>query len=46
MLYGISLLVGVLGSAHLPTMAARLAELLQSQRLSGRPDDGAGRWAG
>jgi NADH-quinone oxidoreductase subunit N len=29
MLYGMSLLVGVLGSAHLPTMAARLAELLQ-----------------
>jgi len=28
MLYGISLLVGVLGSAHLPTMAARLAEML------------------
>ena len=28
MLYGISLLAGVLGSAHLPTMAARLAELL------------------
>jgi NADH-quinone oxidoreductase subunit N len=28
MLYGMSLLVGVLGSAHLPTMAARLAELL------------------
>jgi len=29
MLYGISLLVGILGSAHLPTMAVRLAELLQ-----------------
>ncbi len=28
MLYGISLLVGTLGSAHLPTMAARLATLL------------------
>ena len=28
MLYGISLLVGVLGSAHLPTMASRLAEIL------------------
>ncbi len=26
MLYGMSLLVGVLGSAHLPTMAARLAD--------------------
>src|SRR5262249_41145506 len=30
MLYGISLLCGVLGSAHLPTMAVRLAELLRS----------------
>jgi NADH-quinone oxidoreductase subunit N len=30
MLYGLSLLAGVLGSAHLPTMTARLAELLQS----------------
>lgn len=29
MLYGMSLLVGVLGSAHLPTMATHLAELLQ-----------------
>ena len=29
MLYGISLLVGTLGSAHLPTMAAQLAELLR-----------------
>lgn len=28
MLYGMSLLVGVLGSAHLPTMATRLAQLL------------------
>ena len=28
MLYGISLLVGVLGSAHLPTMATQLAALL------------------
>lgn len=28
MLYGISLLSGVLGSAHLPTMAIRLADLL------------------
>lgn len=27
MLYGISLLAGVLGSAHLPTMAVRLAEM-------------------
>ena len=30
MLYGISLLSGVLGSAHLPTMAARLAEWLHT----------------
>lgn len=30
MLYGISLLVGALGSAHLPTMAAQLAEVIQS----------------
>ncbi len=30
MLYGLSLLAGVLGSAHLPTMATRLAELLES----------------
>ncbi len=29
MLYGMSLLAGVLGSAHLPTMTVRLAELLQ-----------------
>jgi NADH-quinone oxidoreductase subunit N len=31
MLYGLSLLVGVLGSAHLPTMTARLAEMCQAQ---------------
>ena len=30
MLYGMSLLAGVLGSAHLPAMAARLAELFQN----------------
>jgi len=30
MLYGISLLSGALGSAHLPTMAVRLAELIQA----------------
>ncbi len=30
MLYGISLLSGVLGSVHMPTMAVRLAELMQS----------------
>jgi NADH-quinone oxidoreductase subunit N len=29
MLYGISLLAGALGSAHLPTMASQLAEMLQ-----------------
>ncbi len=29
MLYGMSLLVGVLGSAHVPTMTARLAQLFQ-----------------
>ena len=29
MLYGISLLVGTLGSAHLPTMAVQLADMLQ-----------------
>ena len=33
MLYGISLLAGVLGSVHLPTMAVRLADLLQSSNL-------------
>lgn len=30
MLYGISLLAGILGSVHIPTMTVRLAELLQS----------------
>jgi NADH-quinone oxidoreductase subunit N len=30
MLYGISLLVGAVGSAHLPTMVARLAAMLQN----------------
>ncbi|MBI3836742.1 MAG: NADH-quinone oxidoreductase subunit N [Planctomycetia bacterium] len=33
MLYGISLLAGVLGSMHLPTMGVRLAELLQAAKL-------------
>ena len=33
MLFGLSLLAGVLGSAHLPTMSVRLAELLQSRHL-------------
>ena len=37
MLYGLSLLAGVLGSAHLPTMTARLIELIQSGAvLTGR----------
>jgi len=36
MLYGISLLVGALGSAHLPTMALQLADLLQSAPGSDR----------
>jgi NADH-quinone oxidoreductase subunit N len=31
MLYGVSLLAGLLGSVHLPTMAVRLAELLSAQ---------------
>jgi NADH-quinone oxidoreductase subunit N len=35
MLYGISLLVGLLGSAHLPTMASQMAELIE-QGLSGQ----------
>jgi len=38
MLYGISLLCGVLGSAHLPTMAARLAELDLAAKLAS-PDE-------
>ncbi len=33
MLYGISLLTGLLGSAHIPTMAVRLAELLSPENL-------------
>ena len=36
MLYGISLLVGTLGSAHLPTMSVRLAELLGSSAVDPR----------
>ncbi len=31
MLYGVSLLAGLLGSAHLPTMAVRLADLMAHQ---------------
>ena len=33
MLYGISLLAGVLGSCHLPTMAQRLSELIAQNQL-------------
>ncbi len=33
MLYGISLVSGILGTVHLPTMAVRLAELLQPTNL-------------
>ncbi|MGW8256357.1 MAG: NADH-quinone oxidoreductase subunit N [Thermoguttaceae bacterium] len=36
MLFGMSLLAGVLGSAHLPTMGQRLAELLESGAVSER----------
>ncbi|MBI3468514.1 MAG: hypothetical protein HY000_36390, partial [Planctomycetes bacterium] len=36
MLYGISLLAGVLGSAHLPTMAVNLAQMLQTGIDPGR----------
>ena len=34
MLYGISLLSGIVGSAHLPTMAARLADMFQHADMS------------
>jgi len=37
MLYGISLLAGVLGSVHLPTMGIRLAELFQSSQSLEQP---------
>ncbi len=36
MLYGISLLVGTLGTAHLPTMGKMLAELLQNEPMADR----------
>jgi NADH-quinone oxidoreductase subunit N len=36
MLYGLSLLAGVLGSAHLPTMTARLVELIQTGAVADR----------
>lgn len=35
MLYGISLLAGVLGSVHIPTMTVRLAELLRDTSAEG-----------
>lgn len=34
MLYGISLMAGVLGSVHIPTMTVRLAELLRSTNMA------------
>ena len=34
MLYGISLLAGVLGSCHLPTMAQRLSDLISQNQLA------------
>ena len=45
MLYGISLLAGVLGSAQLPTMAARLIRM-HPRRRRARPERGAWSWAG
>jgi NADH-quinone oxidoreductase subunit N len=36
MLYGVSLLAGVLGSCHLPTMAAELAERISTDTLGDR----------
>jgi NADH-quinone oxidoreductase subunit N len=36
MLYGISLVVGSLGSAHLPTMAERMAAMIQSGAIADR----------
>jgi NADH-quinone oxidoreductase subunit N len=36
MLYGLSLLAGVLGSAHLPTMTVRLAEMLEHGMPAGQ----------
>jgi len=36
MLYGLSLLAGVLGSCHLPTMAGQLAEMLSAGSLGGK----------
>ena len=42
MLYGISLLVGALGSAHLPTMARQLAEVLQARQSAEMLGSGSG----
>ena len=42
MLYGISLLVGALGSAHLPTMARQLAEILQARQSAEMLGSGSG----
>ncbi len=36
MLYGISLVVGTLGSAHLPTMATQLAAMIQTHAVTDR----------
>jgi NADH-quinone oxidoreductase subunit N len=41
MLYGISLLGGILGSVHLPTMTIRLAELIRSTGTGSLPADTA-----
>lgn len=40
MLYGLSLLIGVLGTAHIPTIAVRLAELNLPSMLAGEGDPG------
>lgn len=36
MLYGISLLAGIVGTCHMPTMAARLGEMIQSGEFADR----------
>ena len=46
MLYGISLLAGVLGSAHLPTMAQRLADWLPRAAPAITPRPPCWCWAG
>jgi len=40
MLYGLSLLIGVLGTAHIPTIAVRLAELDIPSMLAGEGEPG------